>query len=162
VHDADDDAEHALFHLAGELDGRIGGVGGLEPDAATVAAVGLHGELAVHAGDDHRAVLRLERAVHDQEVAVLHAGAGHRVALRADEVGRGGTRDQQLVEVERPLDVLLGGRGEPRHHGGRHERRLRARRRLHRRNRPGRRLLLAFHGMVSTWTGSKCGCFFAF
>ena len=115
----------------------------------TVAPVGLHGELAVHAGDDHRAVRWLERAVDDEEVPVLDAGAGHRVALRADEVGRGRPRDQQLVEVERALDILLGGRREPRHDRRGHERRPRGWRRLHGRDGPCRPFPLAFHVMTA-------------
>ena len=89
----------------------------LKADAVLVAAVGLHGEVSVHACDDHIAVCWAEGAVDNEQVAIGDARAGHRVALDAHEVSGGGPPHEKLVEVERRLEVLLGRRGEPRHNG---------------------------------------------
>ena len=57
-------------------------------------------------------VLRLQRAVHDQEVAVVEPRALHGVPGQAHEVRRGGVLDQQFMEVEVAVQVVVGGRGE--------------------------------------------------
>ena len=73
----------------------------------------LHSEVAVDACDDYVAVRRTEGPVDNEQVAVGDPRAGHRVALDAHEVGGGGPLDEKLVQVERRLEVLLGGRGDP-------------------------------------------------
>ena len=75
-----------------------------------------HGEVAVHAGDDDVAVGGAKGAVDHEEVAVGDARADHRIALDAHEVRGGGSLHQQLVEVERWFEILLGGRWKPRYH----------------------------------------------
>ena len=60
-------------------------------------------------------------AVDDRDIAGKNAGAGHALALDADGEGGGRMLDQQLVEIERPVDVVLGRRrksrgGRPGHH----------------------------------------------
>ena len=78
------------------------------------AAVGLDREVAIYAGDDDIAAGWAERTVDDKEVSVVDSLADHRLALNLDEERGGGALHQQLVQVERRLLVLFGGRGESR------------------------------------------------
>ena len=60
-------------------------------------------------------------AVDDRDIAGKDAGAGHALALDADREGGGRMLDQQLVKIERPVDIVLGRRrksrsGRPGHH----------------------------------------------
>jgi len=57
-------------------------------------------------------VLGLQRAIHDQDVAVVQTGALHRIASQPHEIGGGGMLDQQFVEIEVAVQVVVGGRGE--------------------------------------------------
>ena len=75
------------------------------------------GEFAIDACHDDVAVGGAEGAVDDEEVAVLYPGADHGVARDAHEVRRGRPLHEEFIQVERRLDVLLGRRREPRHHG---------------------------------------------
>ena len=109
-------AEVVQLLSGAEADDGVVGIGWLQADTALVAAVGLHGEVAVHAGDDHVAVGWAERAVNDEQVAVADPRADHRVALDAHEVRGGRTLYQKFIQVKRRLQVLFGWRREPRYH----------------------------------------------
>ena len=88
-----------------------------EARTVLVAAICLHCEIAVNAGYDDIARRRAQRAVDDEQVAVVDALSDHRVALDADEERGGRPPHEKLVEVERRLEILLGRRGKPRHDG---------------------------------------------
>ena len=75
-------------------------------------------EFAADHGDDDATRFRFQAAVDHQEVAREDTGAGHRVALDPDDEGRGGAADQVIVEIERALDEVLGGRWEAGGHRG--------------------------------------------
>ena len=63
-------AEIVQFLPGAEADDGVVGIGWLQADTALVAAVGLHGEVAVYARDDHVAVGGAEGTVDHQQVAV--------------------------------------------------------------------------------------------
>lgn len=63
-------AEVIEFLPCAEADDGIRRIRRLEADAVLVAAVGLHGEVAVHACDDHVSVRRAEGSIYNEEVAV--------------------------------------------------------------------------------------------
>ena len=70
-------AEVVEFLSGAEADDRVCGVGRFEPDAVLVAAVGLHGEVAINAGDDHVPVGGAEGTVDHQQIAVADPCADH-------------------------------------------------------------------------------------
>ena len=96
--DADRHLAKVVEFLSGaEADDRVGGVGGFEANSVLVAAVGLHREVAIYAGDDDVAAGGAERTVDDKEVSVMDSLADHRLALNLDEERGGWTLHQQLV-----------------------------------------------------------------
>ena len=87
-------------------------VGGTELYERALLEEALHRELAVEDGDHDVGVLRLQGAVHNQDIAVVQPGALHRIAGQADVERGGRVLNQQLVEVEVAVQVIVGGRGE--------------------------------------------------
>src|SRR5690606_7950174 len=84
----------------------------------------LHGKLPVERRHHDVAVSRLDRAVHDDDVAGVDAGLYHGVALDLGEVRRRRVRDAVLVEADLPIDVIVGGAREPGRDAGEVEREL--------------------------------------
>jgi hypothetical protein len=72
----------------------------------------LHGQLAVEHGDDDIVMLRFQRAVHDEDIAVVQSHPLHRVPGEADVVGGCWMLNQQLVQIEVAVQVIVGGRRE--------------------------------------------------
>jgi len=57
----------------------------------------------------------------------MDPGITHRVPLHPDQKGRGGVADQLLIEIDTPLQMIIGGRGKPRLHRGRNQRKTQTR-----------------------------------
>ena len=93
-------AEIVQFLPGAEADDGVVGIGWLQADTALVAAVGLHGEVAIHARDDHVAVGGAEGAVHDQQVAV--AGTWQPDALPEVHSGQAAAPDIVRLATETP------------------------------------------------------------
>lgn len=83
-----------------------------QQDAIRQTAELLDGEAAIDDSDDDLPVLRVERPIHDEQVAIMDAEAGHGVALHPDEEGGFPVLDQVLVEAQAVLEVVGGRRRE--------------------------------------------------
>src|SRR5579884_497992 len=103
-----DDAPDLEATLLGDLDVGKVRVLGFEYDPAVARAVALDGEFAVEQGQHDAPGRRFERAVDDGDVAREQTGADHAVAGEADREGGGRVADQQLVEIERTVEVVVG------------------------------------------------------
>ena len=115
--DAGGDLAEIIESLIGfEPDDRVGGVCWFEADAFLVAAVSLHGKIAVDAGDDDIAACGPEGAVDNKKVAVMNPSFDHGVALNADKVGCSRSLDEKFVQVKGRLEVLFGRRRESRNY----------------------------------------------
>jgi len=99
----------------------------LEEDLPSPFAKALHREVPVDHGDHDLAVGRSQRLVDDQDITGMDPGIAHRVPLHTDQEGRGGVADQLLIEIDPPLQMIIGGRGKPRFHGGRDQRKAQTR-----------------------------------
>ena len=66
-----------------------------------------HGELPVDHRHDDLAINRGDRAVDNQDVPVVDVDILHGAALRPNEEGGHRVADKLLVEVNRPLDVIV-------------------------------------------------------
>ena len=80
------------------------------------------GEVTIHHGDDHRAFVAGNGTIDDEKVAVMDSGALHGPSARAEKEGRRRVCDQFFVEIERPLDMVVGRGGESRLDPGGQER----------------------------------------
>ncbi len=60
----------------------------------------LDGVLAVDEADGLAAVVGVDAAVHDDDVALVHVGVHHRDAVDAEEEGRSAMLHQKLYEVQ--------------------------------------------------------------
>jgi len=78
-----------------------------EPDDAAVPYEPLDGQLAVVDGDDDPAAGRFQGTVDNQDVIVPDARPGHRIARDPDKKGGRRVLDQQLVEIQLPVDIIL-------------------------------------------------------
>lgn len=85
---------------------------GTQDEVLPVAAQLLEREFVADDCEDNVAVLRFDRAIHDQGVAIVNAEAGHRVTLDAHQKGRVGLTDQMRIEVDAPAAALID-RGRP-------------------------------------------------
>lgn len=65
-------------------------------------------EIPIYHCDDHRMIRWLDRAIHDQGIAVMDAELQHGVALDPDQKRRFGVADQMFVEVDPPDRVVIG------------------------------------------------------
>ncbi len=75
-------------------------------------AQSFHGELSVHHRDHHRAGVAWNGAVDDEKISVMDSRALHRSSACANEECRSRVRDEFFIEIERPLDVVIGRRGK--------------------------------------------------
>ena len=115
--DAGGDLAEIVESLIGfKFDDRVGGVSRFEADAFLVAAVSLHGKIAVDAGDYDIAACGSEGSVDNQKVAVVNPGFDHGVAFNADKVGCSRSFDEKFIQIKRRLEVLFGRRREPRNY----------------------------------------------
>ena len=94
---------------------------GLQLDGAIFHPITLDREGTVEQRQHDIAIDGRAGAVDDRDIARKDAGPGHAVALDADSEGRRRMLDQQLVEIEWPVDIVLGRRRKsagrrPRHH----------------------------------------------
>ena len=103
--------EQGLLGIA-QLQGRVGGMGCLQPQAPLVAAEALEGEGPLQHGHDDAAGAGIEAAVDDQQVAVVDAGPSHGVAADPQKEGAVGVANQVVVEVDAGFDVVVGGAGK--------------------------------------------------
>jgi hypothetical protein len=85
----------------------------LQPYRAVPDPVTLHRERAIDQCQDDVAIDRLAGPVDDRDIAGKDASAGHALALDANRESGGRMLDQQLVEIERPVDIVLGRRRKP-------------------------------------------------
>ena len=99
--------------VLGQLDILEGRVFGLEPGARALAAVTLHRELSGQQRQHDRAVDRRAGAIDHGNVARKQSGAGHAFARDPHREGRGRVLDQQLVEIERTVQIVVGRRRKP-------------------------------------------------
>ena len=93
-------------------DNGVAGISRAELDQPALLEEAFDGQLAVQDRDDDIVVLRLQRAVHDQEVTIVQSGALHGVAGQADIERGGWVMDQELMKVEVAVQVIVGGRRE--------------------------------------------------
>src|SRR5690606_39912929 len=93
-----------------------------EPDRPPAYADLLDGQLAVQRRHDDVPALRLDGPIHHQHVARVDARTHHRLALDGDEVSGDRVLDDELVEVERLVDVVVGGGGGAGRGAGQQER----------------------------------------
>ena len=115
--DAGGDLAEIVESLIGfKSDDRVGGVSRFEADSFLVAAVSLHGKIAIDAGDYDIAACGPEGAVDNKKVAVMNPSFDHGVALNADKVGCSRSLDEKFVQVKGRLEVLFGRRREPRNY----------------------------------------------
>ena len=63
--------------------------------------------LSVNEADGLTVVVRLHRAVHDDDISLIHIGVYHRYAVNAEEECGGRMTDQQLGQVQ-PLPDIAG------------------------------------------------------
>ena len=102
--DAGGDLAEIIESLIGfEPDDRVGGVGRFEADAFLVAAVSLHGKIAVDASDYDIAACGPEGSVDNQKVAVMNPGFDHGVAFNSDKICSCRTLDKKFVQIKRRL-----------------------------------------------------------
>lgn len=94
----------------------------LEKDLPSPLAKALHREVPVDHRDHDLAVGWSQRLVDDENIARMDPGIAHRVPLHTNQESRGGIADQLLVEIDPSLQMIIGGRGKPRLHGGRDQR----------------------------------------
>ena len=107
--DAGGDLAEIVESLIGfKFDDRVGGVSRFEADAFLVTAVGLHGKIAVDAGDDDIAACGTDGSVDYQKVAVVNPGFDHGIALDSDKVGSCRSLDEKFIQIKGRLEVLLG------------------------------------------------------
>ena len=107
--DAGGDLAEIVESLIGfKFDDRVGGVSRFEADAFLVTAVGLHGKIAVNAGDDDITTCWAKRTVNNQKVAVVNSGFDHGIALDSDKVGGSRSLDEKFIQIKGRLEVLLG------------------------------------------------------
>jgi hypothetical protein len=109
LHDHAPNFEGGLFV---ELNILIFRVLGLEPDARASFAIALDGEFPGQQRQHDRPIDGRARTVDDRDVAGKQPGARHAFAGDADSEGGGRVFDQQIVEVERPVEIVVGGRGK--------------------------------------------------
>ena len=108
-----DDAPDGEFLRLADLNGDKFGILGFKKDVSSPFAEALHSKLSIQHGNDDLAVPGRDGGVHDKDVAALDTGVPHRVAPDADEKCGRRVADEVLVEVERVLHVILGGRRKP-------------------------------------------------
>ena len=82
-------------------------------ELAVLAVEVFHGEIVVHDGAHDLAMLRADRPVHQQNIAVVDAGAQHRYAARADHERGLRVPDEDVGEVHRPAVEILRRRWKP-------------------------------------------------
>lgn len=108
----EDDAPDLDVHAFGNFDRGIGLVLRHQPDLAVSLVEALDRELAVDDGHDDVFVTGRFRPVDDEQVAVVQVRIDHGIPVHMGEEGRGGMLDEVLMQVERFLEVIVGGRGE--------------------------------------------------
>lgn len=69
----------------------------------------LHGQVAVHNGDDHMVVPGLDGSVHHQDVVVKDSGLNHGMPTSTQEVGGLGVPDQHLDQIDALGTQVVGG-----------------------------------------------------
>lgn len=76
----------------------------------------LDGELAVDCRNDDVVVLRRQRSVHQQDVAVEYAASCHRIACNCDGERCIRVGYEILIQREIPIEIILRHRGKTRMH----------------------------------------------
>ena len=79
-----------------------------QDDGRATAPVTLHGKFAVEQCQHDAVVGRRDGAIDHGDVAWKKPGADHAFAGEPHGEGGGGIDDQQLVEVERTVQIILG------------------------------------------------------
>jgi hypothetical protein len=97
------------------------GIFRLQHDRAVLNPVAFDGKSAIQQRKHDAAVDRIAGPVDDRNIAGKNARAGHALALDANGEGRRRMLDEQLVKIERTVDIVLGRRrkspsGRPGHH----------------------------------------------
>lgn len=110
AHRVDDHALNQQIRVVVQLDGRIAPVAG--PQQLVVQVQHLAGQLAVDGGDHYIAVLGLQGAVDDQQVAVEDTEAGHGIPLGAGEEGGRRVFHQVVVDIQRRFHKVVRRAGE--------------------------------------------------
>src|SRR5690606_27609568 len=107
-----DHAPHAQLVALEQVPRRVLRVGRAQHYLALLDVIDLHQRLMIEFGDDNLARLRHARAVDDQDVGIVDAGADHAMPGGPGQEGVRGADIHQLVEGNRPLDVILGWAGK--------------------------------------------------
>lgn len=105
--DAGDDTPDLQLLSVLQFNGGVIGVLGQQTDLAAPLGQALDGEFAIDHSDHDGPVVGMQRAISDQQVAILDAGTGHRFAPRAQKEGRFLVGNQVFVEIERFADVVV-------------------------------------------------------